>query len=124
MRNCENNRTTNILQEEENEEITVHCFCMRRAAAAVFPLSLHAALPTSARVSTRLRTPSLSIASAAVSSNRRAPAASDRKSTRLNSSHRCISYAVFCLKKKIIVNIRAERAAQKNDAKLRKQPDY
>src|ERR1017187_4131153 len=23
----------------------------------------------------------------------------DRKSTRLNSSHRCISYAVFCLKK-------------------------
>src|SRR5437879_8127650 len=27
-------------------------------------------------------------------------AAADRKSTRLNSSHRCISYAVFCLKKK------------------------
>src|SRR5437762_11178894 len=26
--------------------------------------------------------------------------AQDRKSTRLNSSHRCISYAVFCLKKK------------------------
>src|SRR5437764_11119244 len=26
--------------------------------------------------------------------------ATDRKSTRLNSSHRCISYAVFCLKKK------------------------
>src|SRR5437762_7980026 len=33
----------------------------------------------------------------------------DRKSTRLNSSHRCISYAVFCLKKKkhsIITQIR------------------
>src|SRR5437762_6082332 len=28
----------------------------------------------------------------------------DRKSTRLNSSHRCISYAVFCLKKKICKN--------------------
>src|SRR5437763_5063325 len=28
------------------------------------------------------------------------PQVSDRKSTRLNSSHRCISYAVFCLKKK------------------------
>src|SRR5437879_13727640 len=28
------------------------------------------------------------------------PEAGDRKSTRLNSSHRCISYAVFCLKKK------------------------
>src|SRR5437762_7706964 len=27
-------------------------------------------------------------------------ASPDRKSTRLNSSHRCISYAVFCLKKK------------------------
>src|SRR5437762_3660790 len=27
-------------------------------------------------------------------------AVEDRKSTRLNSSHRCISYAVFCLKKK------------------------
>ena len=26
--------------------------------------------------------------------------AGDRKSTRLNSSHRCISYAVFCLKKR------------------------
>src|SRR5437764_7426956 len=28
------------------------------------------------------------------------PGQKDRKSTRLNSSHRCISYAVFCLKKK------------------------
>src|SRR5258708_25017617 len=28
------------------------------------------------------------------------PAISDRKSTRLNSSHQIISYAVFCLKKK------------------------
>src|SRR5437879_9534279 len=31
---------------------------------------------------------------------REAPRNQDRKSTRLNSSHRCISYAVFCLKKK------------------------
>src|SRR3712207_8038422 len=28
----------------------------------------------------------------------------DRKSTRLNSSHANISYAVFCLKKKIIID--------------------
>src|SRR5437879_11042510 len=38
----------------------------------------------------------------------------DRKSTRLNSSHRCISYAVFCLKKKKkhnkIIKYVAERA--------------
>src|SRR5258708_21312650 len=27
----------------------------------------------------------------------------DRKSTRLNSSHQIISYAVFCLKKKIVM---------------------
>src|SRR5207249_6077194 len=31
---------------------------------------------------------------------RRAPEGADRKSTRLNSSHVSISYAVFCLKKK------------------------
>src|SRR5207248_6493714 len=30
--------------------------------------------------------------------------ARDRKSTRLNSSHRTISYAVFCLKKKKVPN--------------------
>src|SRR5262245_65335370 len=29
----------------------------------------------------------------------------DRKSTRLNSSHLGISYAVFCLKKKTIINL-------------------
>src|SRR2546422_2073547 len=33
-------------------------------------------------------------------SGSRAPPAPDRKSTRLNSSHGYISYAVFCLKKK------------------------
>src|SRR5438132_9879762 len=33
---------------------------------------------------------------------RRGREAIDRKSTRLNSSHTVISYAVFCLKKKII----------------------
>src|SRR5437899_7397128 len=33
-------------------------------------------------------------------------AASDRKSTRLNSSHLGISYAVFCLKKKITMELR------------------
>src|SRR5437879_10466066 len=40
---------------------------------------------------------------AGVPGNRRVAAGideTDRKSTRLNSSHRCISYAVFCLKKK------------------------
>src|SRR5690625_7024856 len=34
------------------------------------------------------------------------PAQPDRKSTRLNSSHVAISYAVFCLKKKNIPHVR------------------
>src|SRR3712207_8871036 len=39
------------------------------------------------------------------SKRRAATLASDRKSTRLNSSHANISYAVFCLKKKKISHI-------------------
>src|SRR5437879_10393324 len=39
---------------------------------------------------------------------RRPPDGRDRKSTRLNSSHRCISYAVFCLKKKKIAQTAIE----------------
>src|SRR5437879_11198251 len=35
--------------------------------------------------------------------SRKHAAVKDRKSTRLNSSHRCISYAVFCLKNKIYI---------------------
>src|SRR5688572_1375238 len=35
----------------------------------------------------------------------------DRKSTRLNSSHSQISYAVFCLKKKNIRKMKAKNAA-------------
>src|SRR6202023_3420197 len=35
----------------------------------------------------------------------------DRKSTRLNSSHRCISYAVFCLKKDVSLQS-VDRAAE------------
>src|SRR4051812_49950821 len=35
-----------------------------------------------------------------VDAERRHPVVGDRKSTRLNSSHMSISYAVFCLKKK------------------------
>src|SRR5207244_13554837 len=35
-----------------------------------------------------------------IAANASAPSSVDRKSTRLNSSHQIISYAVFCLKKK------------------------
>src|SRR5689334_23908648 len=39
---------------------------------------------------------------------RRLLALQDRKSTRLNSSHSSISYAVFCLKKKIITRLNSD----------------
>src|SRR5260221_6283567 len=46
----------------------------------------------------------------------------DRKSTRLNSSHTVISYAVFCLKKNTvearIKSIHRERAYGNNDQRL------
>src|SRR5436189_3457941 len=44
----------------------------------------------------------------------------DRKSTRLNSSHRCISYAVFCLKKKSCIC--AESSAETPVILLRTEP--
>src|SRR5437764_9778949 len=53
----------------------------------------------------------------------------DRKSTRLNSSHRCISYAVFCLKKKNIVakllaDGKSDRAATSSPDRHSKFPIY
>src|SRR5690554_7149838 len=46
-------------------------------------------------------------AAGALGGSRPASRAKDRKSTRLNSSHVRISYAVFCLKKKKKTNLRA-----------------
>src|SRR5947209_13893696 len=40
------------------------------------------------------------------------PERTDRKSTRLNSSHANISYAVFCLKKKISYGVEASRTLE------------
>src|SRR5437762_10858831 len=40
----------------------------------------------------------------------------DRKSTRLNSSHRCISYAVFCLKKKKLYGIAVRHSLARRTA--------
>src|SRR5947209_19720778 len=65
------------------------------ATTEIYTLSLHDALP----IFTRL--PALSVhASAGWGEPGRRRPGSDRKSTRLNSSHANISYAVFCLKKK------------------------
>src|SRR5437667_6284102 len=71
------------------------------ATTEIYTLSLHDALPIPVRkaestlASSLHRKASMPRASAACSSSR-----IDRKSTRLNSSHITISYAVFCLKKK------------------------
>src|SRR2546422_7378928 len=44
--------------------------------------------------------------------------AADRKSTRLNSSHGYISYAVFCLKKKKINNLTSMTTTQQHTERL------
>src|SRR5947199_6478086 len=62
---------------------------------------------------------------AAVASGRRRPSRSapprDRKSTRLNSSHLGISYAVFCLKKKKRNRIHKEEQSRREKIQIRKQ---
>src|SRR5271155_1645047 len=75
------------------------CFFFNDTATTeIYTLSLHDALPIfrEARQLRRRRILELCV--------RRRPEAerSDRKSTRLNSSHMSISYAVFCLKKRKI----------------------
>src|SRR2546426_8779396 len=71
------------------------------ATTEIYTLSLHDALPIcrrSPRHGRRGRSPPLRAPGRARAAA--APPARDRKSTRLNSSHLVISYAVFCLKKK------------------------
>src|SRR3989449_4597263 len=68
------------------------------ATTEIYTLSLHDALPISASVSTCAAMPFSSRNNP--SSRCSGCCARDRKSTRLNSSHGYISYAVFCLKKK------------------------
>src|SRR2546429_3378795 len=89
------------------------------ATTEIYTLSLHDALPISAHVGERLRVDDparhaaidgraragrrrLHHRLAADDGRERLPdrPGEDRKSTRLNSSHGYISYAVFCLKKK------------------------
>src|SRR5207245_10025432 len=75
----------------------------------IYTLSLHDALPISPIFTRRniWRTASANGPPPGITTSRRpgrnaVSASIDRKSTRLNSSHGSISYAVFCLKKKKI----------------------
>src|SRR2546426_1734487 len=81
------------------------------ATTEIYTLSLHDALPISPPARRRRRSTSARPRSGAGRADARRPACAaaapaatcwgtDRKSTRLNSSHLVISYAVFCLKKK------------------------
>src|SRR5689334_23694302 len=65
------------------------------ATTEIYTLSLHDALPIYA--ANEKWVPALSVTAVSALGT---PPAVDRKSTRLNSSHSSISYAVFCLKKK------------------------
>src|SRR2546430_9920336 len=75
------------------------------ATTEIYTLSLHDALPILRMTPTVLRGPLRVRAFVLVrwprtGKPRRCRIPRDRKSTRLNSSHSQISYAVFCLKKK------------------------
>src|SRR6202000_3565088 len=71
---------------------SVSLFFNDPATTEIYTLSLHDALPISVRALLARGGPRVS--------HVYGPTERDRKSTRLNSSHPSISYAVFCLKKK------------------------
>src|SRR5688572_31087489 len=82
------------------------------APTEIYTLSLHDALPICSRPGWSGAAPRWPAPSSSSPSSRPGPCPTsrcsrDRKSTRLNSSHSQISYAVFCLKKKNtkVVNI-------------------
>src|SRR2546430_9124468 len=71
------------------------------ATTEIYTLPLHDALPICrGRATAATATTLSSLSSGRSLSRRRSLSERDRKSTRLNSSHSQISYAVFCLKKK------------------------
>src|SRR2546427_12309677 len=85
------------------------CFFNDTATTEIYPLPLHDALPIFHRIKpARTETATTRAGSGPqyiymLASGKQAKAnrpGKDRKSTRLNSSHSQISYAVFCLKKK------------------------
>src|SRR5437762_9706644 len=77
--------------------ISLFFFFNHTAPPKIYTLSLHDALPIYDVV---LLSPTYAMFDVYAQIFGARVAEEDRKSTRLNSSHRCISYAVFCLKKK------------------------
>src|SRR5256885_9916051 len=96
------------------------------ATTEIYTLSLHDALPISARVPGGGGRGERTSAGAPVGDSYRNAttthavfrclviASIDRKSTRLNSSHLVISYAVFCLKKKTLIRCPRARVRRRS----------
>src|SRR5205809_6010568 len=90
------------------EVLLVHClmasafffFFYDTATPEIYTLSLHDALPILSAELINLISRVLDLAIVQLQQARAIGKGGDRKSTRLNSSHGYISYAVFCLKKK------------------------
>src|SRR2546421_4048948 len=70
------------------------------ATTEIYTLSLHDALPISSAVRSIMERRKTISSWGYATCNHTYSTRTDRKSTRLNSSHDQISYAVFCLKKK------------------------
>src|SRR5688572_32854230 len=98
-------------QRSSRVTVVVIFFLMDAATTDIYTLSLHDALPISPAAGLRPRVlpvPAWRVGAGprpvrtggGIVPRARGPER-DRKSTRLNSSHSQISYAVFCLKKKI-----------------------
>src|SRR5207245_3166517 len=108
-----------LLYSSPSDRLDTLSYSNDTATSAPYTLSLHDALPISTKGGrSRTRTPAVRRAAVPLPSPP-VPVATpwrntalsssglrsrDRKSTRLNSSHGSISYAVFCLKKKTHTN--------------------
>src|SRR2546426_5402943 len=79
------------------------------ATTEIYTLSLHDALPISRPAGRGFRRPAGPARRTGGDQLDCRRAGGDRKSTRLNSSHLVISYAVFCLKKKKKYNSNCSR---------------
>src|SRR5436190_5582496 len=106
-----------VLAKQLRAVLVEFFFFIDQPSTQLYTLSLHDALPIctgpgrpEADEVTPPRVVVATLWSRPLVLRRRAAESLDRKSTRLNSSHTVISYAVFCLKKKRVSKLQAELA--------------
>src|SRR2546430_14792860 len=93
-----------LFQITEQQRLSPFFFFNDTATTEIYTLSLHDALPIfrgGARDAFQITDSGFAVRRVRIARGRER----DRKSTRLNSSHSQISYAVFCLKKKKVYPI-------------------